>query len=164
MAMTYNLDEVFEIAEQIEKNGAIFYRKAADIHKEAATQELFLKLASDEDKHERTFHHLRKQLVEDGGIASYDKDELVSGYLQAVASSYVFNTDQETTEELFSNESVSDVLKMAMSKERDSITLYLGIKQVMEGAERDKVSQILQEEQKHLVDLIALLAEFGREQ
>ncbi len=29
MAISFNLDEIFEMAEQIEKNGASFYREAA---------------------------------------------------------------------------------------------------------------------------------------
>ncbi len=29
MAISFNLDEIFEMAEQIEKNGANFYREAA---------------------------------------------------------------------------------------------------------------------------------------
>ena len=162
MAITYSLDEVFEIAEKIERNGAAFYRRAADLRGDEPIRELFLKLAADEDKHEKTFHRLREQLVgDDVRIANYDKDETVVGYLQALAGSYIFNTDLDPAEELSGNASVSDILKTAMSKERDSITLYLGIRQVMADSEKKKVSQILQEEQKHLVDLIAALAEFG---
>ena len=30
MTRTYNIDEIFEIAEQIERNGAAFYRRGAE--------------------------------------------------------------------------------------------------------------------------------------
>ena len=162
MALTYNLDEVFEIAEQIERNGAAFYRRAADLHGADAIQGLFLKLADDEDDHERTFRNMRKQLVaSDKGIANYDKDETVVGYLQALAGSHIFSTDRTPEEELSGDKSVSDTLKMAMAKERDSITLYLGIRQVVGGEEKEKVREIIQEEQKHLMNLIGSLAERG---
>ena len=50
MAIPFNADEVFEMAEQIERNGGMFYRAAAD--KFPAVRELLLKLAKWEDDHE----------------------------------------------------------------------------------------------------------------
>lgn len=163
MAMTYNLDEVFEIAERIEKNGATFYRCAADMHQDSDARELFLRLARDEDTHERIFRELRRQLVTgEDSITAYDRDETVVGYLQALAGSYVFLSDTKPEEELARISSVADILKTAMSKERDSISLYLGIRQVMADTDKEKVSTILEEEQRHLVDLIAALAALER--
>ena len=51
MGLHYNLAEVFEIAEQIEKNGAAFYRRAADICESDMVQKFLLLLADQEEEH-----------------------------------------------------------------------------------------------------------------
>ena len=60
MAIPFNADEVYEMAEEIERNGARFYRKAAE--KFPAISELFQKLALMEDEHLATFASLRADL------------------------------------------------------------------------------------------------------
>jgi len=45
MSITFNADEIFEIAEEIERNGAKFYRDAAQNAKNASIKELLLDLA-----------------------------------------------------------------------------------------------------------------------
>ncbi len=53
MVMPFNADEVFEMAEQIERNGARFYRAAAK--KIPEVSQVFSDLAAMEDEHEKTF-------------------------------------------------------------------------------------------------------------
>ena len=45
MSITFNADEVFEMAEQIERNGAKFYREAATKTSDRQTKDMFLRLA-----------------------------------------------------------------------------------------------------------------------
>jgi hypothetical protein len=40
MSFEFNADEILEMAEQIERNGARFYRKAAELVKDAAVSKL----------------------------------------------------------------------------------------------------------------------------
>jgi len=162
MNISYNIDEVFEIAEQIERNGAAFYRKAAEIAGSDSIRELFNDLAEQEDEHLRTFAEMRKKLVpQEASVAVYDKDEIVAIYLQALAGSEVFNTSQKPEDLLSGNESASDVLHLAIRKERDSIIYYAAVRSLMDSDEnKGKVEQIIREEQKHLEDLTARLEEF----
>ncbi|MBL7153969.1 MAG: rubrerythrin, partial [Phycisphaerae bacterium] len=60
MPMPFNADEVFEMAEQIEVNGARFYRAAAK--KFPALDQMLLELAAMEDEHQRTFAAMRAEL------------------------------------------------------------------------------------------------------
>ena len=60
MGAPFNADEVFEMAERIERNGGRFYRAAAE--KFPAVRELLLELAEMEDDHERTFANMRAEL------------------------------------------------------------------------------------------------------
>jgi len=60
MAMPFNADEVFEMAEQIERNGGIFYRAAAE--KFPGVSKVLLGLAEMEDEHLKTFADMRADL------------------------------------------------------------------------------------------------------
>src|SRR4030042_3366943 len=66
MTRTFNAFEAFEIAEQIERNGVRFYRKAAEMFDDARVSGLFLKLAEWEKAHEELFADMRTQLSEQG--------------------------------------------------------------------------------------------------
>ena len=86
MDISYNIDEAFELAEQIERNGAAFYKRAAEILGPGAPQDLVLLLASQEEMHEKAFAGFRAELVSDEeSINKYDQDGVVAQYLQAVA-------------------------------------------------------------------------------
>ena len=156
--MKYNLDEVFEIAEQIERNGAAFYRRAAESSGAKEAKDLLLRLASDEDDHQQTFAGLHEALVEaDAAIDTYDADDIVAQYLRVIAGQYVFAAEQD---ELTGNESIEDILETAITKEKDSIVLYLGLRDAMADEQGKKVGRILREEQAHLVDLASQLEEW----
>ncbi len=76
MAMPFNADEVFEMAEQIERNGGKFYRAAAE--KFPAVRELLLKLAEMEDNHERTFANMRAELsTKETAQTVFDPDSFI---------------------------------------------------------------------------------------
>ena len=66
MTRAFNAFEVFEIAEQIERNGAAFYRKAAGLFDQPQLVRMFLDLARWEAKHEEVFASMRRQLSEQG--------------------------------------------------------------------------------------------------
>ena len=51
MAISFNIDEIFEMAEQIERNAASFYREAAKRAFDGTVQKKFIDLASMEDGH-----------------------------------------------------------------------------------------------------------------
>ena len=61
MAIAFSADEVFQIAEQIERNGVSFYHRAAEIVPEQQT--LFGELADMEVTHEKTFAGMRAKLA-----------------------------------------------------------------------------------------------------
>ena len=55
MSIDFNADEVFEIAEQIERNGAKFYRTSAKNISDVNNKNFLIQLAEMEDEHEKTF-------------------------------------------------------------------------------------------------------------
>ena len=62
MSYDFNADDIFDMAEQIERNGAKFYRTAADGIDDSSSQKFLLELAAMEDEHEKTFASIRSQL------------------------------------------------------------------------------------------------------
>ena len=65
MGITFNADEIFEMAEQIERNGAKFYREAAEKSSDADIKKMLQDLAAMEDGHQLTFSQMRKELSPD---------------------------------------------------------------------------------------------------
>jgi len=64
MGYDFSADEVFQMAIQMEKNGAAFYRKAAEAADDAENKAFLLELADMEVEHEKTFTELRQQLTD----------------------------------------------------------------------------------------------------
>ena len=151
MALDFNADEIFQIAEQIERNGASFYRGAATLDFEERTQKRLLVLAKMEDAHEKTFAAMRQELSgQEVASTVFDPHGEVANYLKAMADSYVFQKSA-APEDLLSGKSIEEVLKVAIGLEKDSIVFYLGIKEsVPEKSGKDKIEGIIKEEMAHV--------------
>lgn len=153
MSMPFNADEIFEMAEQIERNGGKFYRAAAE--KFPAVNEILLSLAAMEDEHLKTFADMRAELsgteLEE---PVFDPDGQAQMYLRVMADGNVFDVKADPVEQLATKNTPEDVLKMAIGVERDSIAFYVGLKEaVSRRAGKDKVDDIIKEEMGHIVTL-----------
>lgn len=152
MALDFNADEIFEMAEQIERNGAIFYRKAAT-NVTGEEKDFLLELAKMEDDHEVTFNGLRKELTAGQKESStFDPDDMAPQYLKALADTRVFfEKDLDPT-------TMKDILKAAIGAEKDSIVFYLGMKELVPAKlGKDKIDDIIKEEMAHIRLLSARL-------
>jgi rubrerythrin len=147
MSYDFNADDVFEMAEQMERNGGKFYRDAA---KEAflseAERQMLLELARMEDQHEELFKAMRAELTGDEKAATvFDPTGEAVLYLRALADTRVFfEKEIETT-------SMEAILKAAIDAEKDSIVFYLGMKaSVPESMGKDRLDEIIKEEMGHI--------------
>jgi rubrerythrin len=153
MGVTFNADEVFEMAEQIERNGAKFYRAAAG--KFSSVRQVLLDLASMEDEHEKTFKDMRAQLSgREQEPLVFDPDDEAQMYLQVVADGHVFDTKADPAEQLKGKDKPEDILQTAINMEKESIAFYAGLKEcVPPRVGRDKVEGIIREEFGHIATL-----------
>jgi rubrerythrin len=153
MSMPFNADEVFEMAEQIERNGSKFYRAAAE--KFPAVRDILLSLAAMEDEHEKTFANMRAELSgTEAEELLFDPDGQAQMYLSVMADGHVFDVKADPVEQLATKNTPEDVLNMAIGIERDSIDFYVGLKEaVSHRAGKDKVEDIIKEEMRHIVIL-----------
>lgn len=146
MSFDFNADEVFEIAEQIERNGAEFYRKIAQKVTDNSKKQLLQELASMEDEHEQTFKSLRSKLTIDEKIqTTFDPEGESERYLRALADTRIFYEKEVDTN------SMEEILKSAITAEKDSIVFYLGIKDVVpQQLGKQKLDEIIREEMNHI--------------
>ena len=148
----FNIDEVFEMAEQIERDGARFYRQAAENTNDEEGKKLLLDLARMEDEHEVVFAKLRNRLASaDWGDRSFDPDGEAASYIRSFASGKVFDLRTDMGNSLTGGESISDLLKIALHFERETIAFFTGIQEIVpEDLGKDKVSKIIHEEMGHV--------------
>ncbi|MBN2588614.1 MAG: ferritin family protein [Sedimentisphaerales bacterium] len=159
MTIPFNANEIFEMAQEIERNGAKFYRSAANIYPQFIN--LFTDLASMEDDHEKTFKKMQNELAgPEVDPPVFDPDGEAEMYLQVMADDQVFDTKTDPSTLLNKNEAPGDVLRMAITLEKDSIAFYVGLREsVSQKAGKDKIDMIIRQEYSHIVTLSKKLSE-----
>lgn len=160
MGITFNADEIFEMAEDIERDGAKFYRQAAESAADEKTKQMLLDLASMEDGHLKTFQEMRKKLgPREKEPMVFDPYNEAAMYLQTMAEGHGWEGKKSLTEQLTGKEKIEDILKIAVNAENDSVVFYTGLKELVPvRGGRDKVEAIIKEELGHLATLNQALA------
>ena len=146
MAFDFNADEIFEMAEQMERNGARFYRDAAERMEEGRNRELLARLADMEVEHEKTFAEMRNGLTDqDKQGTVFDPAGETVQYLKALVDTRVFFKKEIDTN------SMRDILKEALLAEKDAIVFYLGMKDLVpENRGKKQLDYIIKEEMEHI--------------
>ena len=78
-------------------------------------------------------------------MATFDPEDDTEKYLRALADTRVFYEKEINTS------SIEDILKTAITAEKDSIVFYLGMKDVVPvNLGKEKVDRIIKEEMNHI--------------
>jgi rubrerythrin len=146
MGLLFNVDEVFQVAIEIERNGETFYRRAAERVQDKKVKDTLGRLASLEKDHEALFASLKRQLTTaEKEETTFDPAGEAAAYLKALADTRVFfrkEIDMSSPEE---------VLKAAILAEKDSIAFYLGMKEMIQGQTgKSRMDEIIREEMQHV--------------
>ncbi|HUT30494.1 MAG TPA: ferritin family protein [Sedimentisphaerales bacterium] len=159
MGITFTADEIFEMAEQIERNGAEYYREAARNASDKDIKQMLLSMAAMEDGHLQTFEQMRKELSgREKEPISFDPDNQGTMYLQAMADARGMEGRISPAKKLTGNESTKEVLDIAINSEKDSVVFYLNLKDLVPvRAGRQKVEEIIMEELSHITSLLRKL-------
>lgn len=154
MGVQFNIDEVLEIAEQIERNGGKFYRAAAEVIEDQKNRQMLESLAALEDQHEKTFAAMREELLPtEKEVATFDPDEELGYYLRAMADRKVFDVSKDPVEMMAERgvKTMADILTMAIGMEKDSVVYYLGMKAIVHQDQgKEKIDKIIKEEMSHI--------------
>jgi rubrerythrin len=147
MSFNFNADNIFEMAEEIERNGSFFYKNAAEKISDAELKKLLSSLSSMEDVHEKTFKEMRKNLSEQEKKSQiFDPNDEEALYLQSLADTKVFFNKE------INLASAREVLLSAFTAEKDSILFYNAMRKfVPEHIGKKWVDSIIEEEKKHII-------------
>ncbi|MBN2460495.1 MAG: ferritin family protein [Candidatus Cloacimonetes bacterium] len=156
----FSLNEVIEMAVQIERNGFAFYDHALhrqDLDKES--RKLLEILRDDEISHEKIFKKLRddfdiKNLLDTGDWA------MVSGYLKAIADSHIFIDPQAAINLATTARNYREIILHAIDFEKDTLLYFYSVqKYVQEARARKAVERIIEEEAGHIMRLKEFLSD-----
>ena len=163
MSITFNADEVFEMAEQIERNAAKFYRSAAGRTSDKQIKNMLLNMAAMEDGHLHIFQQMREQLgAEEKEVTVFDPDNEAAMYLRTMADARSREGRISQAKELTGRESIGEVLQVAIDGEKESVVFYTGLKSIVPPeAGRDKIEKIIAEELSHITALVKQLKAIG---
>lgn len=150
----YSVNEVIELAVQIEQNGYAFYHEASkrkDLGNEAKA--LIEYLRDEELKHEKTFLALRDD--KDLSNLELTQDwELVSQYLKTIVDARIFNSKDAAIKKAASAKDLMEILDFAISFEKDTLLYFHALKDSIEmPATRKILGQIISEEVSHVLKL-----------
>jgi len=147
----YTIEEIYQIAIAMEKNGEKFYRLAAESSSGEKLKALYLKLADDEKKHEEIFEGLSKQSHLYEPIEYYPEEYF--SYVRSYADSVIF-TEEQLKKLIYNTHNSLDALNFAIEREKDSIWYYSEIMSFIHEKQRDMIKDIIKEERKHFSELM----------
>ena len=163
MGMNFSADEVFEMAEQIERNGANFYREAAGNTSDSKTKQMLLDMAAMEDEHLKTFKQMRTELTEqEKAGTAFDPFNEAALYLQTMADGRGTEGKLTDMQKLTGSETPKQILQAAIKAEKNSVLFYVGLKNLVSARTgKDKVEGIISEEVAHIATLNKALRELN---
>jgi rubrerythrin len=88
----------------------------------------------------------------------FDPKEELSLYLNAMADAHGGEGNPDVAAQLTGEESIAQIIETAIGLEKESILFYIGIKDMVPAKlGREKIDEIIGEEQKHVVQLTGFL-------
>lgn len=164
MGNAIQVNDVLRMAVTIEEMGAEFYTRAAGITRNERLSKTLYDLAVMEDHHAATFTRLYKDIqgmtepVSSSKKGGPDK----TAYINAMADDFVFDPGDVQPDMLTNKTDSSEILRMAVRKEKDSIVFYNFLDAVIDnvGAKR-LIKGVIAEELSHLSTLRRALEMLG---
>jgi rubrerythrin len=152
MTLMFGIEEILQMAQRIERNGAAFYRAAAEGIDRPVLQAKLEELAAMEDAHREVFIAMAEELAprDESSDAAPISDE-TSAYLRTMADATVFEEDLDPVALATKLASSQELLRTAIHLEKETILFYLGLRELVVGTgPQERMERILQEEMGHV--------------
>ncbi|MHC4842245.1 MAG: ferritin-like domain-containing protein [Planctomycetota bacterium] len=148
----YSCFEIFQIAEQVERNGADVYREVSLKTDDQELGTLFKCLSEWEKQHEQTFLELKKLVCDEvSDKRRFNPRQYMSRNPQALAKLAAFAINKDKSEILAKLENKTEVLNQAIKMEREVIVFFEGLKKFARDLyTKDQIGLIINEEKKHI--------------
>ena len=151
MARLFRGSEIVGLGVEIEKNGAVFYNALASTAKNEKAQDAFQFLEGEEKKHIQSFQNLLDALEEYTPAESYPGE--YQAYVKALGDDYVFAKSGAGAEQAALAKTDKEALAAALRFEKDSILLYLEMKNFVSERDGKVVEELLRQEREHVRQL-----------
>lgn len=153
MSHYLSIDEILQIAVQIEENGARFYAEAARTVKDSSAGETFFKLSEFEKEHKKYFLFLKDNLTQvERETTTYDPYGESMQYLADIANNAV--SGFKSPDKMLKKPALNDIIKSSIDMEKESIVFYTGLRQIIsDKSGKEKLEEIVREEISHIAIL-----------
>jgi len=150
----YSVNEVIEMAVQIEKNGYAYYHEATkrkDLDPKA--REFIEYLRDQELNHEKTFLNLRDDT--DMGVLELSPDwELVAEYLKTIVDGRIFSNEHSAIKKAAEAKDLLEIVDNAITFEKDTLLYFHAINDSITNAKtKTALRRIINEEVSHVLKL-----------
>lgn len=150
----FSLNEIIELAIQIEKSGYSYYDHALNRKNlSEPIKKLLEKLRDEEIKHEATFKNLRSS--EDYKLLGDPQDwQAAADYLRAISNSHVFSKPDAAIKMATEAANEKEILENAIQFEKDTLLFFHAINLKTENEKsKDIITAIINEEVSHVMVL-----------
>lgn len=150
----YSVNEIIELAVQIERNGYAFYHEATK-RKGLDDRSLdFLTLLRDQElNHEKTFLNLRDDM--DSTMLELSQDwDMVSSYLKTIVESRIFDSEHSAIRMASEASDLRSIVDFAITFEKDTLLFFHAINDAITNPKaRQALARIINEEVSHVLRL-----------
>ncbi|TYT23195.1 ferritin family protein [Dictyoglomus thermophilum] len=150
MVKMFSSQDLIEMAIHIEEEGEKFYELMGSKVEDEELKKLFSYLALEEKRHALAFKEIYSRLENEGFVSAYP-DQEANKYLHAFVDSQIFiDWDKLSTRTIWS---LSEVLDLAISLEKDSILFYYEMEKYIPEKDKNILYEIIKQEKMHLSQL-----------
>jgi len=158
----YSVNEVIEMAVQIERSGYAFYNEAAkrkDLDEKA--KDFLIYLRDEELRHEKTFLALRNEV--DLTVLQLSVDwELIAEYLKTIVESRIFNSEFSAIQLATKAKDIKEIVDNAISFEKDTLLYFHTLSDnISEARTHNALRKIINEEVSHILKLSEMKKKLG---
>ena len=160
MSDGFSIQEVIEIAIEIEKNGAVFYGALAKSAETERLKDLFHYLTKQEEQHITRF----QEILESAGgyqISEAYYATQYMGYMKALADERVFRSDVSAAEVADKAGTPKEAVNIAIGFEKESVLFLHEMLELAPESGQEAIQKLLDEERNHLRQLSAIKAQMG---
>ena len=158
MGIDFNICEIFNIADELERNRADFFRRAAEKFRDKKIIKALLEIAEQDKYNADIFARIKEGFSSTECPSTvFDPDNVDYLYLKAMAEDHVCNF--EACKNLVGNETLDQILQMAIRMEKDTLAFYTGLKNFIAKGSVENVDLIIKEKTKHIGSLVKKLSE-----
>lgn len=143
---TYKLEDAFDMAIQLERNGHAFYTAAAGHADDKVAKALLTELADWEREHEKLFKLMRDEVA---ATAEEPVSVEAAAYVHEVVDGKIFKHHDEAMQKLTAQSTTAEIFDLAIEMETSAMLLFIGIRGMV-ADEAEQIDHVIAEEMNHV--------------